>query len=549
MKRIYRITIAAISVVMMTASCADWLNVDPTSNIPADNFYRTPVEAEQALMGVYNGLLPLPEYYWIMSELRSDNVWNEQAEDANAARDYYEIFTYSPNLSIVSMLNDAWLDYYAIISRANLLIEKLADADFSSISEDAPIAEVGETSDDNTLSPGERLKISFEAEARVLRAFAYFDLVRFFGRVPMVTTTQSVEEAMATGQSEATDIYEKVIIPDLQFGIEHLGESAYDCDGDQVSKESGRVNGIVATALLGRVYATMTGFPLYDESKKELALAELKTVVDYADESGKYWAKDATEWQKMWLSENDNKYHIWEIQYMAREGYGNPMVYWMVPRVGKTYIDLRMSGYQLPGTDELLNLYGGDSDGDGITDDIRRNATFNYYDDFDLHFFMKFFENRLKLEELGSPDNTAQVVTRTYFPINFPLIRLEDVMLLYAELAGNTAEATDYVNRIRERAGIGPLDADADFSQAVDDERRRELAGEGIRWHDLVRHREYVEKVSEKFRHYGTNEYGDISNTKIYDMARRVTENSYLYPVPDVQMKVKEGLYQQNPGY
>ena len=101
----------AVTLLCMTASsCAEWLDVEPVGNIPTDSFYGTPVEAEQALIGVYNGLLPIPEYYWHMCELRSDNVWNTNAEDANAARDYYEIFTYSPNLAIVSMLNDAWLD-------------------------------------------------------------------------------------------------------------------------------------------------------------------------------------------------------------------------------------------------------------------------------------------------------------------------------------------------------------------------------------------------------------------------------------------------------
>ena len=555
----------AVALLCMSASsCAEWLDVEPVGNIPTDSFYRTPVEAEQALIGVYNGLLPIPEYYWHMCELRSDNVWNTNAEDANAARDYYEIFTYSPNLAIVSMLNDAWLDYYAIISRANLLIEKLADADFSTIDEESDIA--GDTSDSegsgdegNVLSPGDKLKESFEAEARTLRAFAYFDLVRFFGRVPVVTSTQTVDEAMATGQSEPSEVYEQVIIPDLEYAIEHLDETAYDSEGNPVSIGSGRVNNIVAHALLGRVYATMTGFPMNDESKKELAMKELKTVIDYAGTAGKYWAETSRNWEEMWLSDNDNKYFIWEIQYIAREDYGNPMVYWMVPNVDADYIDLRMSGYNLPATDDLLALYSAgtpeEEGSDVITGaDIRRNATFNFYEDgsTQIRFFVKFFENKHKLKELGYPDNTSQIVTRTYFPNNFPLIRLEDMMLLYAELSGaGDADAVKYVNDIRKRAGIGELTQSGlnDFASAVDDERRRELAGEGARWFDLVRHEEYVEKVSEKFRHYGTNEVGTIISPKIYDMARRVTEDSYLYPIPDVQMKVKEGLYQQNPGY
>jgi len=527
MKKIIFMIAAAFAAV----SCAGWLEVEPISNIPTDGFYMTPTEAEQALLGVYNGLLPIPYYMWNMSELRSDDVWNEAAEDANAARDYFEIFTYSPTLSIVSTVNDAWSAYYEIINRANLLLAKLET----------------ETVFDDELEVS--LKGSFSAEARLLRAYAYFDLVRYFGRVPMVTEPQTVDEAMATGQSEAIDIYEKVIIPDLQYAIDSLDYTAYDCKGD--AAPAGRVNKIVAQALLGRVYTTMTGYPLYDASKKEPAMELLKAVVDYADAEGKFWAETGLEWRKIWLSDNDNKYHIWEIQYAAKEDYGNPMIYWMVPVNNSAFFPLKMSGYHLPGTDELLALYETDVDADGISDDVRKEATFNFDPAEPTHFYNKFFEHRKKLKELGYPDNSAQVVNRTYFPINHPLIRLEDVMLMYAELAGDTPTAIGYVNRIRTRAGIGELSAKelADFQTAVRTERRRELAGEGIRWHDIVRWNQHVELVSAKFRTYGSNASGDVVIPKIYDYARRVTQGTYLYPIPDVQMKVKEGLYTQNEAY
>lgn len=527
MRKIFLFIVSALA----ACSCTEWVDVKPVSNIPTEDFYRTPVEAEQALLGVYNGLFPLPEYTWNMCELRSDDVWNEAAEDANAARDYFEIFTYSPTLSIVSMINDAWLDYYTIISRANLLLEKLET----------------ETVFDESLDVN--LKASFTAEAKLLRAYAYFELVRYFGRVPMVTKPQTVDEAMSTRQSEAVDIYNEVIIPDLQYAVDSLDYTAYDCNGEEVA--SGRVNKLVAQALLGRVYTTMTGYPLYDASKKEPAMEMLKAVVDYSEKNGLHWAKTGQEWKEMWLSENDNEYHIWEIQYVAREDYGNPMIYWMVPQVSSKFIDLKMSGYHLPATDLLLAQFETDVNGDGVSDDIRKNATINFDPEEPTHFFNKFFEHKKKLKELGYSDNTSQVVTRTYFPINFPIIRLEDVMLMYAELAGDTPTAIGYVNKIRTRAGIGELSAKeiADFTTSVRTERRRELAGEGIRWHDIVRWNLHKDLVSDKFRRYGSNSSGDITIPKIYDYARRVTQGTYLYPIPDVQMKVKEGLYTQNEAY
>lgn len=522
--------ISATIALLLLFSCSNWLDVDPLSNIPSDNFYKTPTETEQALLGVYSGLLPIPEYTWNMCELRADHIWNGSAEESNSQKDYFDIFTYSPNLPLTGMLNNAWMAYYKIINRANLLIEKMADTDF-----------------DETLDID--LKSSWEAEARVLRAYAYFDLVRYFGRVPMVTSSQTVDEAMATPQSEASEIYEKVIVPDLIYAVENLKETAYNCDGEPAG--TGRVNKIVAQALLGRVYATMAGFPLNDASKKDLALEQLKAVVDYAEANGKYWAEDGRKWQEMWLSDNDNKYHIWEIQYTARENYGNPMVYWMIPKVGADYIDLQMSGYNLPAADKLLALFETDLDEDGVSDDIRKIATINSEGSHSAKFITKFFENKISRARLGYADNTSSVVTRTYFPVNFPLIRLEDMMLLYAELAGDTPTSISYVNKIRTRAGIGELtDVElADFAKAVDDERSRELAAEGIRWHDIVRRGTWQQLVKDKFIYYSTNVSGDIIIPRIYDYTLRVSDGAYLYPIPDTQMKVKDGLYEQNESY
>ena len=81
------------------------------------------------------------------------------------------------------------------------------------------------------------------------------------------------------------------------------------------------------------------------------------------------------------------------------------------------------------------------------------------------------------------------------------------------------------------------------LSCSVEDERRRELAFEGIRWHDLVRHNTYMEKVRAKFS-------DKAAGTSVYDnYINNVQPGTYLYPIPDTQMKAKEGLYQQNEAY
>ena len=158
----------------------------------------------------------------------------------------------------------------------------------------------------------------------------------------------------------------------------------------------------------------------------------------------------------------------------------------------------------------------------------------------------------MKRKLLGYEDIDDQIADRTYFPINYPLIRLEDVMLMYAEIVGPPVKGKEMVNKIRTRAGLDALDDDItieNFADSVDIERRRELASEGIRWHDLVRQNRYVGVLQDMFKRNGSDANGVITKPETYELYKLVTKDSYIYPIPDSQMKVKEGLYEQNKGY
>lgn len=144
-------------------------------------------------------------------------------------------------------------------------------------------------------------------------------------------------------------------------------------------------------------------------------------------------------------------------------------------------------------------------------------------------------------------DMDASIVDRTYWPQNFQLLRIEDIMLLYAECVGNTAEGREMVNRIRHRAGLADIEAslsEAEFQKAVQDERRYELAEEGVRWFDLIRRNEYVNTIKQMF-----NDNDDTVNGTYKQYASRVTADMYLYPIPQSQIEVRKGLYTQNKGY
>ena len=75
MKLYQYILSGAMSMGLLFSSCSDWLDVTPVDTRTTENFYTTPSQMEQALIGVYNGLLPLSTYALLMSEVRSDNTW------------------------------------------------------------------------------------------------------------------------------------------------------------------------------------------------------------------------------------------------------------------------------------------------------------------------------------------------------------------------------------------------------------------------------------------------------------------------------------------
>lgn len=530
MKTIKHLLVFSVAA-LMTTSCDDFLTVDPASSISTENFYKTQAQMDQALTGVYGCLKPIGEYYLKLSEVRSDNMWVTTDTKQN---DFVDIATFNTDALLTDgSVQNCWADYFKIVASANKLIDELGKKDIGS----------------------EKLTKQYTAEARFLRAFAYFDLVRYFGRVPASTHALTTSEAFALPQSEAKDTYEKVIVPDLRYAIDHLQATAYDY---QNKAHSERATSTAAKALLARVYLTMAGYPLNMTEKKDSVRILCKDVIDYAQANNKYWASTADEWNKMWVHENDNKYFIFEIQYVAAKDQGNTYTPyactrpstsdWCNPQLiaggAHIYVEpsLRDHFNQTDDDSKLLDKRSwGTMSSSGMASDDEVST------DNTNRFYVKFFENKIKRTALGYADMDAELVDRTYWPQNFPILRLEDVMLMYAEVVGNNVEGREMVNKIRERAGLEPLSTtltEEEYQDAVADERRYELAGEGIRWHDLVRRNVYVKTMQDMFvRNDNTSDQSYAA------FASRVTKDMNLYPIPQQQIQVRDGLYTQNPGY
>ena len=521
--------------------CKEFLTTESQSSLSTDNAYSSPANIDQNLTGVYGALKPFAEYYFAMSEFRSDNMFLTTESKTNQYSDCAQF-----NNS--GLLNDAivancWDKHYTLIAAANVLLDRMGEAGLS-----------------------QALAIQYEAEARFLRGLAYFDLVRFYGRVPVSLHEISPAEAFEIPQSEAIEVYENAIIPDLKYAVEHLQEVAIDYKG---TVHTERATKIAAQALLGKVYMQMAGYPLYQDTK-QLAQDLFQEVLKSAD---KYWVSTMDQWNRIWLHENDNKHFIFEIQYVAEKGQGNTAT--PLSRSSSSYADEYCNGNLTVGPHVyverdlqdhfLLTTTTENADGSTTEEfiDQRLLGTINTGQTYDEesgqyiggakdqnNFCVKFFEHKMKRASLGMTDMDAEIVDRTYWPQNWPILRIEDIMLLYAECVGNTPEGYSYLNKIRKRAGLGELkelSADA-YQEAVKMERRYELLGEGHRWFDEVRQNTFVEDIRTMMINYrDKRDATHSSNYTIY--ANRVTPNSALYPIPMAQMRIREGLYQQNPGY
>lgn len=527
----------------LLVGCDDYLKTESKSALSTDNAYSTAASIDQDLTGVYGCLKPFAKYYFVMSEFRSDNLFNITESKTREESDCAQF-------NSTGLLNDAivancWADHYTLIAAANVLLDHIGEAGLS-----------------------EELRTQYMAETRFLRGLAYFDLVRFYGRVPVSLHEISPNEAFQISQSEPLEVYTTAIIPDLEYAVQNLQASATDYKGVEHSE---RVTKVAAQALLGKVYLQMAGYPLYQDTKAQAQalFADVLASFDFTNR----WAKDMNAWNQMWVHENDNKYFIFEIQYIAQKDQGNPATPYS--RNSNTYADDYCNANLTVGShiyverdlqDHFL-LSNTIEYEDGTTEeeyiDKRLYGTVNTGQSYDEetgqyiggatdqnNFCTKFFEHKIKRASLKLTDMDAEIVDRTYWPQNWPVLRIEDIMLLYAECVGNTADGYKYLNMIRKRAGLSELKgltADA-FQEAVKQERRYELLGEGHRWFDEVRQNTFVEDIRTMMINY--RDKRDSSHSNNYTIyANRVTQNSALYPIPMSQMRIRDGLYQQNPGY
>jgi len=496
---------------MIFSSCSKQLNQVPPSSVVVTNFFSNTTDFQQGVAGVYNKLRSYPDQQLWMGEMRSDNV----AATSDGNRDWQGINDFSPNLTTTAFIVSAYDNDFNGIYNANTVLDALNTK--------------------GTNIPDSTLRKRFGAECRFLRAFYYFDLLRFYGKLPIINRVMTPTEVLNVPRSPIADVY-SFIISDLQYAITNLPTSYASADiGRPTSWAAKGMLGLVYLTRSGPVYAGVDG-PTLASGEYNLALAQFNDIIT----NGPFVFSTTYPSIFSYTNEN-NKEVLFDVQYASTtNGADYPSM--LVPPGYFSAIGFSTygNGYGTCSFNTPVNLMSSYrlSAAAGTID---KRDTFNILHGFPLStaaptvldttrpFIKKYINMSLK--------GTAY----TDWPINFIVMRYTDILMMKAECIlngatpGAQADVDAIVNQVRVRAGV-PILSNVNLATLME-ERRREFLGEGLRWNDLVREGMAVNTM---------NAWTTADN--ITTIAKMIP-NYIIYPIPQAEILVKAGLYTQNPGY
>ncbi|WP_121357339.1 RagB/SusD family nutrient uptake outer membrane protein [Flavisolibacter nicotianae] len=471
-----------VSLLILLAACKkSFIELTPPSTAGVDNLYKTDQDFKQAEIGIYNIYQSQYQNMWLFGDMRGDDSWDELVKGTPAAMD---LFTISNDDGVI---RSTWLNYYNIISRANLLLAKIAPLDKGTVPN----------------------KEAYIGEAKFLRALAYFDLVRIYGDVPMVTTPITIEEAYKAGREKVSKIYTDVITKDLQDAEASLPAKYSGADVGRATKGA-------AKSMLGKVYLTLKDFVKAETKLKEVTTMGYALLPKYSDLFD--YTKD----------EHHSEY-IFDIEYeQGLSGEGSSFTTNFCPKNPDIATFYGVTGGQNGANNpprSLFDLFSADDQrkditaADGYTDN---NGVFHKLipTSNDVATFTKKYMVRL----LATNDSRA----------NWKVIRYADVLLMLAEALnenGKTDEALGYLNQVHKRAGLTELTglSQSEAREKIYLERRLELSFEGHRWFDLVRTGRALQTMSSK----GMKDYMTV----------------FPIPITQIQLINNPAIFPQNPGY
>ncbi len=504
----FKILIAAVCLIGLQACKKSFLELSNPNALTSSNFYQTQTDFQQAINGSYSGLRALfgdntqnssgALGAWCMGELRSDNteyVYNKTDLGGLANQQIKDFLDNAFN----STNYKKWQACYYILANVNPILQKIDAANIP-----------------------DTVKNDVKGEALFLRAYAFFELVQYYGDVPFPITPANSLQSASLPRTPKDTIYTQ-IIADASAAASLLPSKAVQSPGHATRGS--------ANMLLGYVYMTLQKYPQAESALLLVDNGDYSLEPNYADIFNP--------------SHKNGPESIFEVQYSANVGsnLGSNWAYFFAPRLNDLSVipgfpagssNPVYGGWNVPSASLLAEYEAGDT--------IRFNASIST---------MAIVDNQ---------NDTVRYWCKKYLhphSLNFitdddwPVYRYGDACLLLAEALnedGKTTNAIPYILKVRERAGLADATFTAtsqdDVRKAIAHERRVELAFENHRWLDLVRTGQAITVMNA----YGASIKSNPAYYYLLPSSYNVTQDKLLFPIPAGERQINPSLT-QNPGY
>lgn len=480
------------------ASSCTKLDEKPYGLTNTGSFYKTAADAKSAIIYAYS-ILPEVGYYsrgfYIITELPTENL--SQKGDAGVSNfELDQLRTTATN----SDLDNIWTYLFRGISRANAVVVNV------------PTIPNMPEADQNQLV----------GEGHFLRALHYFNLVRLFGEVPIRTEILEDVTQIPVAKSSIKDVYD-LIISDLKTGEEKM---------NMAKNEEGRANRTAAQALLAKVYLHLASSKASNAPGYDFVTDANAMYADAQDYAGKVINGQLN------FVFTENLRDIWNTEVYKKTA-SEHIFDAAVDRNGEIEGNYSKITNMFLSADRPMTILYNQNDpasqkiniGQGWGHFLMEAAHYNSYPTNDKRkseLIVSTYENDGKVYNLDIASNSRPFSRKYIDPLrigdktstNSPVIRYSDILLVYAEASGPTAEGYAAINKVRARAGVGNLNPALDvqsFRDAVVQERSWELAFEGNRLFDL-RRTNTVEKVL-------VQQYG-----------KSLSSGGYFFPIPQREL-------------
>lgn len=471
------------------------LNIAPYSYIADEYYFENAAQVNTAVIGCYGGMQAPLRYEWALTELRSDNSRMYSSSTQNDANLLLLAFDNGTMNSANTHIRSYWESTYNNINSCNTIL----------LPENLAVVEE------------EKLRAQYEGEVLFIRAYHYFNLVRLWGPVFLITDPLSVEESLKENRAPVEKVYEQ-IVKDLTRAVENLDGVEYG------SVDLGRATVEAARGLLAKVYMTLGQF------------AEARPLLEAViAEKG----EDLIPYESIFDINNEmNEEILFAVRYKTGNyGIGSPFANMFAPNnSGICVVVGSGDGNNYP-TDEIWNLYE--------PEDVRRDVTIAD------HYVDESKPNPV-ISDSYVKKFLSEVTVRYDAENDWPVLRYADVLLMYAEVMNELqgpAAGLHYLNLVRQRAGLRVLDSSEIgsryvFRTALEKERRLELAFENHRWFDLLRWGKAKEVINDHIHRIEWAFYSTYDNEPPY-----LQDYQLILPIPQSVIDNNSYVVTQNPYY